>query len=437
MPRNSPVVAIVGRPNVGKSTLFNRLLKKRRAIVHPQAGITRDRISEIISWQGKKFIIVDTGGFNPDKDIMAEGIRKQVKFAIEEADLILFVVDAREGVVAGDQEISELLRKSGKKVLLVVNKVDNEDIEQRIIEYYELGFGSPFPISAMHGRNIGDLLDQILDELPFTPDDADEEEKLKLAIVGMPNVGKSSIVNALLGKEISLVTDIPGTTRDSVDTVVKYYGQEIILIDTAGLKKKKSTKDDIEFYSAIRTLQAIDRSNIVCIVIDAVKGMGKQDIDIIRSVVDKKKGMMIVVNKWDLIEKEPDTMANYQQSLVERLNILRYYPIIFTSAVTKRRIFQIYKRAIEIYENLTRRIPTSELNDYMFRILKEIPPPAYRGKFIKIKYATQVKTNPPVFAFFCNDPGGIKEDYRRFLENRLREVFQFTGVPLTLVFKRK
>ena len=437
MSRNNPIVAIVGRPNVGKSTLFNRFLKKRRAIVHPQAGITRDRISEITSWRGKKFIIVDTGGLNFNKDVMSEGIKKQVHFAIEEADLILFIVDAKEGIVPGDREISELLRKAGKKVLLVVNKADNEEIEQRAVEYYELGFGSPFPISAMHGRNVGDLLDQILDRLPFAPDDTEEEEKLKLAIVGMPNVGKSSIVNALLGRQISLVTDIPGTTRDSVDTVVKYYGQEIILIDTAGLRKKKSIKGDIEFYSVIRTLQAIDRSNIVCVVLDAVKGMGKQDIDIIRNVVDKKKGMMVVVNKWDLIEKKPDTMANYQQSLIAKLNILRYYPVIFTSALTKRRIFQIYKRAVEIHENLNRRISTAELNDYMFRILKETPPPTYKGKFIKIKYVTQVKTNPPVFAFFCNDPKGIKEDYRRFLENRLREVFQFTGVPLTLVYKRK
>jgi len=438
MSRNSPVVAIVGRPNVGKSTLFNRLIKKRRAIVHSEAGITRDRISEIVTWGGNRFVLVDTGGYSTDENVISKAIRKQVEFAVNEADLILFIVDVKSGIVSEDREVASLLRKSGKEVILVVNKVDNEKLQNDVVEFYELGFDEPVLISALHGLNTGDLLDLIIKKLPFvTADKEVDENKIKLTIVGMPNVGKSSILNALLGKEVSIITEIPGTTRDTVDTTVKYYGNEIVLIDTAGLRKKSAVKSDIEFYSAIRTIQAIERCDIAAVVIDAVKGMGVNDINIIRKVIEKGKGMMIIVNKWDLIEKKHDTMDIYKKNLISRLNILKDYPILFTSAITKKRIFQIYPTALQIYENLTRRIPTSKLNDSILQIIKAMPPPSYKGKFIHIKYVTQIKQAPPVFVFFCNEPRGIKENYRKFLENKIREICDFMGVPIKLLFRGK
>jgi GTP-binding protein len=439
MSQREPIVAIVGRPNVGKSTLFNRIAQKRQSIVHSQAEITRDRLYAKIGWAGKQFTLIDTGGFMPEsQDIIEDAIRKQIESAVIESDLILFVVDSNELITATDREIANLLHKFGKKVITVVNKCDNQQKEENQYLFYELGFEEVFPISALGGRNIGDLLDLILDNLPrevsFTED---KKGELNLAIVGMPNVGKSSIVNALLGEERSIVTDIPGTTRDAVDTELKYYGSSIVLIDTAGLRKKSNIKDNIEYYSNVRAQRAIERCDVAVVIIDAVKGFMNQDMTIIRNVIEKKKGLIIAVNKWDLVEKDSNTMEYYKKSIIDKFKALEYYPIIFVSALMKKRVFRIIEKAREVKENRERRISTSKLNKYFQPIIDRVPPPAVQGKNIKIKYITQVKKEPPVFVFFCNEPKSIKEEYKRFLTNQLRNGFGFEGVPLTLLFREK
>lgn len=439
MAKRDPIVAIIGRPNVGKSTLFNRIAQKRKSIVHPQAGITRDRVYETVTWTGRQFTLIDTGGYVPESlDTMESAIRAQIQLAIEEADLILFMVDVYDLLMPMDNQIAELLRTFSKPILLIANKCDDEKREQHRYEFFGLGFGDVIPISAQNGRRIGDLLDLILENLPNeAPAEKEGPDHLRLAIVGIPNVGKSSIVNAILGVDKLIVTDIPGTTRDSIDSEVKNHGQSITIIDTAGLRKKRRIKDNIEFYSNIRTDRAIDRCNVAVVVIDAVKGFNRQDATIVRSIIDRKKGMVIAINKWDLIEKNSNTMKNYQIDITEMFSELSHYPMIFISALTKQRIGQILDTANDVYVSGKQRITTNALNKYFQHVIDYTPPPAVQGKYIQIKYVTQVKKEPPVFVFFCNDPKGIKEEYRRFLENRLRKQFGFKGVPVTLLFRQK
>jgi len=437
--KSEPTVAIIGRPNVGKSTLFNRIARKRKSIVHPQAGITRDRIYETVNWAGRQFRLIDTGGYVPEsRDTIESAVRAQVELAIQEADLILFLVDITDQIMPMDSQIAELLRTVVKPIILIANKCDNEKRENTRFEFYKLGFGEVFPISALNGRRIGDLLDLILDNLPSAaPEKQEAPDHPRLAIVGMPNAGKSSVVNAILGIEKNIVTEIPGTTRDSIDSEIKYYGEPITLIDTAGLRKKSNIKDSIEFYSSVRTDRAIQRCNVVLLVIDALKGFNRQDAHIVRTIIDRKKGLVIVINKWDLIEKDSKTLKNFRQDIIDRFPEIAYYPMIFISALTKQRVGQILKTATDVYRSLAQRIPTNRLNKYFQEVINRTPPPAVMGKHIQIKYVTQVKTNPPVILFFCNDPKNIKEDYRRFLENQLRKEFDFTGVPVTLLFRQK
>ncbi len=434
------IVAIVGRPNVGKSTLFNRIIGQRDAIVDPKSGVTRDRHYGNAEWNGKKFTIIDTGGYVPDSDdIFETAIREQVQIAIEEADVIVFVVDAISGVTPIDIEIAKILRRSKKKVVLAVNKIDNEKLEAHLLQFYELGLGEPFAISALHGRKVGDFLDEVVKDFPTETEEPAEENKnqIKVAIVGQPNVGKSSFVNAILGENRVIVSDIPGTTRDSIDTVFEYDGTEFVLIDTAGLKKRSKIKESIEFYSAVRALKAIERCDVAVVMLDATCGLERQDLRIIGEAADLKKGIIIAVNKWDLVEKDSNTALEYEHALRSRLNVFDYVPILFISAKTKKRIFKVLELAKLVNDERSKRIKTSELNKVLFPIVNETPPPAVSGKEIKIKYGTQVKTSPPVFVFFANFPDDIPEHYKRFLENKIREHFGFVGVPLTIVFKKK
>lgn len=434
------MVAIIGRPNVGKSTLFNRVIGERDAIVDPKSGVTRDRHYGNAEWNGKKFTIIDTGGYVPDSDdIFESAIREQVQIAMEEADVVLFVVDGISGVTPIDIEIAKILRRSKKKVILAVNKIDNEKLEAHVLQFYELGLGEPFAISALHGRKVGDLLDEVVKDFSDETVELIEKNKnqIKIAIVGQPNVGKSSFVNAILGENRVIVSDIPGTTRDSIDTVFEYNDTEFVLIDTAGLKKRSKIKENIEFYSAVRALKAIERCDVVVVMLDATCGLERQDLRIIGEAVDLKKGVIIAVNKWDLIERDSNTALEYEHALRGRLNVFDYVPILFISAKTKKRILKVLELAKVVNDERNKRIKTSELNRVLFPIVKETPPPAVLGKEIKIKYVSQVKTSPPVFAFFANFPDDIPEHYKRFLENKIREHFGFIGVPLTIVFKRK
>lgn len=439
MTKWEPIVTIVGRPNVGKSTLFNRIAQKRKAIVHHQAGITRDRIYERVNWSGRQFILIDTGGFIPEsQDIIENAIRTQVKIAIEEADLILLIVDVVDLITPWDLDIAESLRISQKPVIVIANKCDNEVREQYCYEFFRLGFGEAIPVSAINGRRIGDLLDLILAKLPkAAPVEKEQLAHLHLAIVGIPNAGKSSLVNTILGQEKLMVTDIPGTTRDSIDTEIKYHGQALTLIDTAGLRKRRNIDNQIEFFSMLRAEQAIERCNVAILVVDAEKGFNRQDAAIVRLILDHKKGLVVAVNKWDLVLKETNTMKKYHAEIIYRFPELADYPIIFISALTKQRVGQVLEQANEIYLLSQKRISTGGLNTFFQKVIDQTPPPSVRGRFIQIKYVAQVKSAPPVFVFFCNDPHGIKEDYRRFLENRLRQQFGFNGVPLTILFRRK
>jgi GTP-binding protein len=433
------IVAIVGRPNVGKSTLFNRIIGERDAIVDPQSGVTRDRHYGEAQWNGKKFTVIDTGGYVPEsKDVFEAAIREQVWIAIEEADVIVFVVEGITGVTPLDVEIAKILRQTNKKVVLAVNKIDNEKSEIYTAQFYELGVGEPFPISALHGRKIGDFLDEVVKDLPSVDgEEKNEEDQIKVAIVGQPNVGKSSFVNAVLGENRTIVTDIPGTTRDSIDTQFEYNGNRFLLIDTAGLRKRSKIKESIEFYSAIRALKALQRCDVAVVMLDATCGLERQDLRIIGEAAELKKGIVIAVNKWDLVEKDANTALEYEHALKSRLKVFDYVPVVFISAKTKQRIFKVLDLAKVVHDERAKRIKTSELNKVLFPIVKETPPPAVSGKEIKIKYVTQVKSSPPVFAFFANFPDDIPEHYKRFLENKIRENFGFIGVPLTIIFKRK
>lgn len=434
-----PIVAIIGRPNVGKSTLFNRLLKQRKTIVHPRAGITRDRVYEKVHWAGRSFMLVDTGGFVPPGDDQIENaIRQQVLQAIEEADLLIFLLEAEAELTSIEYEIAELIRRAQKKVILVANKCDNERLAMGVHAFYELGLGDVFPISALNGRNIGDLLDLILARIPVKSVLMESDlDHLCLAIVGLPNAGKSSILNALVGKEKAIVTDIPGTTRDSIDTQIQYFGRPVTLIDTAGIRKKSNIADEVEFYSMLRAYRAIERSNVVLLVIDAEKGFTRQDANLVRHVIDNKKGLVLALNKWDLVPKSTQTAHEYRQNIIAAYGELEFYPFLFISAKTKQRIHTILAVADQVYQNRQRRINTSALNEVFQKVIDQTPPPAVQGKFIKIKYVTQVKSEPPVMVFFCNEPHFIKNEYRRFLERQLRANFDFFGVPVTLTFRKK
>lgn len=431
------LVAIVGRPNVGKSTLFNRLLGAREAIVEDTPGVTRDRIYGISEWNGIRFMVVDTGGFIPgSEDNMERAIREQAMIAIEEADSIMFVTDGRDGVTPFDSDIAKILRSSHKKVVLLVNKCDNTVQDNYSHEFYQLGLGDPYPISALNGHNTGDFLDDVVSNLKdFDPDE--EDGRLKIAIVGRPNAGKSSITNALTGKERSIVTDIPGTTRDAVDSVIKYFGEDIVLIDTAGLRKRSQVKENIEMYSMLRTSRAIERCDIAIVVVDAERGMEDQDKKIINQVNEARKGILIAVNKWDAIEKETNTADEWTKKIQEDMKTFDYVPVAFVSALTKQRLFKLLDMAKDIRERRLTRIKTSELNDTMLKLLDATPPPSVRGYDLRINYITQVGVEPPVFAFFCNHPQLIPESYKRFIERTMRRSFDFSGTPISFIFRRK
>jgi GTP-binding protein len=435
MPSN--IIAIIGRPNVGKSTLFNRLVGAREAIVHDLPGVTRDRKYAETEWAGKRFTIIDTGGYLPRAEGAIErGIREQAEIAIREADAVLFVVDANDGVLELDREIANILRKSEKTVHVVVNKVDSPRHEIKKNEFYALGLGEPFAISALGGRQIGDFLDAITASFR-TNGRENNEPRLRIAIIGKPNVGKSSLVNALLGKKRQLVTEIPGTTRDPIDSVLKYHGDEIILVDTAGLKKRRQMLESVEFYSALRTLKSIERSDVAVILFDADRGIDAQDLHIVETALARRRPSIIAVNKWDLVEKETATARRYEQAIRRRLGQYDYLPILFISALTKQRITKVVDLAKIVHAEQCKRIETSDLNEQLLPVIEHNPPKSSSPKEIKIKYVAQVKTRPPMFAFFTNHPNLVQESYKRFLEHKIREHFGFSGVPLTLVFKQK
>ncbi len=432
------LVAIVGRPNVGKSTLFNRLVGHRQAIVDETAGTTRDRHYGKTDWNGKEFSIIDTGGYaiNTD-DIFEDDIRRQVMLAIEEADLILFMVEVKTGITDLDMMMADVLRRSGKKVLVVCNKVDNYDLIYQSHEFYSLGLGDPYCISSMSGSGTGDLMDEILKQLPEDTKAEEEEDLPRITIVGRPNVGKSSLTNALLGEERNIVTNIAGTTRDSIHTRYNKYGMDFYLVDTAGMRKKGKEMEDLEFYSVMRSIRAIENSDVCILMLDAQQGLESQDLNIHNLIVRNRKGCVIVVNKWDLIEKESNTMKEWREFLEKKLAPFNDIPIIFTSVLNKQRILEVLQQAIRVYNSRKRRIPTSELNDYILPIIEDYPPASTKGKYIRIKYATQLPTPTPQFAFFVNLPQYIKESYRRYLENKMREQWDFSGVPIQIYFRQK
>lgn len=432
------LVAIVGRPNVGKSTLFNRLVGQRQAIVDATAGTTRDRHYGKTDWNGKEFSVIDTGGYavNSD-DIFEEDIRRQVMLAIDEADLILFMVEVSTGITDLDMMMADVLRRSGKRVIVVCNKVDNYDLIYLSHEFHALGLGEPYCISSMSGSGTGDLMDAILVALPEDARAEQEEELPRITIVGRPNVGKSSMTNALLGEERNIVTDIAGTTRDSIHTRYNKYGMDFYLVDTAGMRKKGREMEDLEFYSVMRSIRAIENSDVCILMLDAQQGLESQDLNIHNLIVRNRKGCVIVVNKWDLVEKESNTMKEWRAFLQKKLAPFSDIPIVFTSALNKQRILEVLQQAIRVYNSRRRRIPTSELNDYILPIIEDYPPASTKGKYIRIKYATQLPTPTPQFAFFVNLPQYVKEPYRRYLENKIREHWDFSGVPMQIYFRQK
>ncbi len=435
------LVAIVGRPNVGKSTLFNRLVGIRQAIVDETAGVTRDRHYGQCEWCGHEFSVVDTGGFTSNSDDVFEGeIRKQVLIAIEECDLVLFMVEALTGVTDFDSEIADILHRSRKPVILAVNKVDTGDRVFDSYQFYSLGLGEPWCIAAATGSGTGDLLDKVVEMLPKeTVDVADPFEGLpRYTIVGKPNVGKSSLTNALLGEERNIVTPVAGTTRDSISSHYNRYGHEFVIVDTAGLRKKTKVTEDLEFYSVLRSIRAIENSDVCILMVDATTGIEAQDMSIFNLIVRNRKGCVIVVNKWDLVkDKGSNTMNEYIRAIEARIAPFNDIPIIFTSATGKQRIMNVIEAADEVYCNYSRRIPTSQLNDAMLPEIENYPPPAWKGKYIKIKYITQLPTKSPAFAFFCNLPQYIRDPYKRYLENKLREHFSFRGCTIQIFLRQK
>lgn len=435
-------VAIVGRPNVGKSTLFNRLLEQRKAIVDDQSGVTRDRQYGIADWNGKVFNVIDTGGFvSRSEDVFEREIRKQVHIAVDEADLILFVCDAVTGITTQDEDMADVLRRSTKPVLLVVNKVDNGERLLQATEFYSLGFEKTFFISSISGSGSGEVLDEVADNITEDSDpiatDKEGNPLPKFAIIGQPNAGKSTLLNALVNQERTIVSDIAGTTRDTIHTHYKLFGKEFVLIDTAGIRKKKNVHEDLEFYSVIRAIKAMDESDVCMLLIDAKNGLTAQDVSIFSLATRKGKGVVLLVNKWDLIEKETNTARDFEKEIKKKLEPFTDIPVIFISASEKTRIFQGMEKALEVYENRSKRVPTSELNDVMLKEIERFPPPMARGYAVKIKFVQQVPTAVPSFAFYSNHPDAVKESYRNFLENKLRSHFNFSGVPVRIFIRKK
>jgi GTP-binding protein len=433
------IVAIVGRPNVGKSTLFNRLTTSRSAIVDEASGVTRDRHYGKVEWNGKEFSLIDTGGYiKGSEDVFEEEIRKQVLIAIEECDLIIFVVDVEVGVTDLDTEVANLLRRSNKKVILVSNKVDNNE---RIIDshaFYGLAIGDEiFSVSAISGSGTGDLLDEVVKHIDDNPIEEEESNVPKIAIVGRPNVGKSSLLNTLIGKEKNIVTNIAGTTRDSLTTRFNSFGFEFDLVDTAGIRKKGKVNEDIEFYSVMRSIRAIENADVCLLMIEATEGVMAQDMNIYNLIIKNKKGVVVLVNKWDLIEKETNTSKEFEAKIKHKLAPFTDVPILFISAINKQRVIKALEEATMVYENRVRKISTSKLNEVMLNIVNQSPPPSVKGKWIKIKFVTQLPTYSPAFAFFCNLPQYVKDSYKRFLENKLRENFDFKGVPIQIFMRKK
>ena len=433
----SNIVAIVGRPNVGKSTLFNRLTESREAIVDETSGVTRDRNYGKAIWNGVEFSVIDTGGYvRHSDDIFEEEIRKQVHLAIEESDVILFLVDVLNGLTDLDDAVAEILRKSAKKIFLIANKVDNYDLQYDASIFYRLGLGDPYTISSANGSGTGDLLDAVVDS--FSKITAEKIAELpRFAIIGRPNVGKSSLINILIGKEQNIVTPISGTTRDSIFSRYKKYSYDFYLVDTAGLRKKSKVSNNIEFYSVMRSIRAIENSDVCLLMIDATRGIEAQDLSILNLVKKNRKGVVLLINKWDLVDKQTQTTKEYTRVIKARIAPFQDVPIIYTSAITKQRVFKVLETAIEVYENRRKKIPTSRLNEIMLEAVKNHPPPSYKGKYIKIKYVTQLPTYSPSFAFFCNLPQYVREPYKRYLENKLRESFCFTGVPIQIFLRKK
>ena len=437
----SQLVAIVGRPNVGKSTLFNRLTQSRTAIVDDTAGTTRDRQYGKVDWTGREFSIVDTGGWVVNSEDMFESeINKQVELAIEQADVTLFVVDAMNGVTDLDDHVAEILRKSRKPVILVANKVDSNEWLYNVPEFYALGLGEPYPISAVNGYGTGDLLDEVVKDLPEADDNGEQLEEIpRFAIVGRPNAGKSSLINSFIGEDRHIVTDIAGTTRDSIYTRYDKFGFDFYLVDTAGIRKKNKVHEDIEYYSVIRSIRSIEASDVCILMIDATRGIESQDVSIFSLIQRNKKGLVVVVNKWDLVEdKSTAAIKHYEAAIRERFAPFTDFPIIFASALTKQRIFKVLETAVDVYKNRRRQVPTSELNRVMLEEIAECPPPSNKGKFVKIKYITMLKDSiVPTFVFFCNLPQWVKEPYRRFLENKIREHWDFCGTPVQIFMRDK
>ena len=433
------ILAIVGRPNVGKSTLFNRLVGSREAIVDPTSGVTRDRHYGKSDWNGIEFSVVDTGGYVLDSDDVFEAeIKKQVALAVEESDCILFLVDVNEGVTPMDQDLSKLLRRSRKPVFLVVNKADTYKQLPDINEFYSLGFSQLYGISAVNGTGTGELLDDVVAGMTQDETEKVEEEDLpKIAIIGRPNAGKSSLLNVLLGNDRTIVTPVAGTTRDSINSRYKYFNLDFLLIDTAGIRKKSKVEEDIEFYSVMRAIRSIESSDVCILMVDAERGFEAQDLNIFSLVEKNHKGIVILVNKWDLIEKQTNTHKQFEENIREKIIPFKDVPIIFTSVLSKQRIFKAVESAIEVYKNRSRKISTSQLNDFFLPIIQQTPPPAIKGKYVKIKYVTQLPTSFPAFAFFCNLPQYIREPYKRFIENKMREKFNFSGVPIEIYFRQK
>ena len=432
------LVAIVGRPNVGKSTLFNRLIGERKAIIDDISGVTRDRIYGRTEWNGREVNVVDTGGFvSGSDDVFEAAIRSQVQIAIEEADVIIFMTDVTTGITDLDESVAQMLRKSKKKVVLAVNKVDNSTRQLAANEFWGLGFDNTFFLSSMTGSGSGELLDAVIDLLPEQIESEIDEDLPRVSILGRPNVGKSSFVNALLGEDRNIVTDIAGTTRDAIHSRYSKFGKDFVLIDTAGIRKKKKVHEDLEFYSVIRAVKSIDECDVCILMIDATQGLEAQDMAIFSLILKRKRGVILLVNKWDLVEKETNTARDFTKTIQEKLAPFSDVPILFISALEKQRIFKAVEMIETVYENKTRRIKTSVLNDALQEMTAKYPPPSHRGKLIKIKYVTQLPTKYPAFAFFCNHPKHVKANYRNYLENQLRERFDFSGVPINVVFKEK
>ena len=433
------IVAIVGRPNVGKSTFFNRLIQRRDAIVDSVSGVTRDRNYGKSEWNGKAFSVIDTGGYiKGSEDIFEAEIRRQVELAIDEADAILFVVDVEEGITPMDDEVAKLLRKVEKPVLLVINKVDNAMRAADAVEFYSLGLGEYFTISGMNGSGTGELLDKLVEVLPELPEAEEEENPLpKFTVVGRPNAGKSSFINALIGEDRFVVTDIAGTTRDAIDTTYNRFGFEFKLVDTAGIRRKAKVKEDLEFYSVMRSVRAIEHADVCILMIDATRGFESQDQNIFWLAQKNRKGIVILVNKWDLIEKDTMSTRDYERKIREEIAPFTDVPILFVSALTKQRLLKALEAAVKVHENRSQRIATSKFNEMMLPIIEHTPPPAIKGKYIKIKYCMQLPTPTPQFVFFANLPQYVKEPYKRFIENKLRENYDFSGVPIDIYFRKK